>query len=640
MTLQRRIALTTVIATTLGVAGCVDLDTPTQPQAGSALVTPEGWSAGYDNSAGVGLSRMDARTGTTAAYLSAQGRGPLQAVLSQFIKSEEFLGKRVRVSAWVKPKEVTGTLSGLWMRVDATQAIIAFDNMSSRPVLGSGQWRQISIVLDVPAEAIGIAFGALLTGQGTLIVDDLTFEVVPTTVPVTDLLTAPVPRADAGFPALYSDAVSAPLNLGFEGFPPVSDTTITWLTRNSTPLATTDPAAALTDLEPFAQMIGGARVIGLGESTHGTREFQRAKHRLFRYLVERQGFTHLAIEGSAPDAARINHYVLTGQGDPARLLSAMRFWITNTQEVLDLIQWMREWNTTAPRERRVQFAGVDFQQPGGAMDSVEAFIARVDRSRTDYVRARLACFDPYKSNGATFGAPMQIYAARLDSSRAACALGAREVYDLLSSNATQYQAASSDSSYVNALHSARLVQQWEAMATNFSVTNLFRSSRSRDSSMAENVQWIRDRAGLGAKMVIWAHNDHIGRMANTMGRHLATAYGSDYLATAFAFESGVLNAVSSSTPVALRPADVPTTWFEATLGKTNLPLLLLDTRRLASGGSATAPLLGVVTMRAIGSTYNVASPSGFPRRHQLPAHFDVVYFAKSTVETTLLPFVF
>lgn len=142
---------------------------------------------------------------------------------------------------------------------------------------------------------------------------------------------------------------------------PVIDTTIAWLTNNSTALTTTDPAAPLTDLVPFGAMIGTARVVGLGESTHGTREFQRAKHRLFRYLVEQQGFTHIAFEGSAPDAARINHYVLTGQGDPVKLLSYMRFWISNTQEVLDLITWMREWNTTAPVERRVQFSGFDFQ---------------------------------------------------------------------------------------------------------------------------------------------------------------------------------------------------------------------------------------------------------------------------------------
>jgi erythromycin esterase len=332
--------------------------------------------------------------------------------------------------------------------------------------------------------------------------------------------------------------------------------------------------------------------------------------------------------------------VLTGEGDPTRLLSTLRFWIWNTQEMLDMVRWMRDWNSTAPTERRVQFHGFDIQQPGGAMDTVEAFIARVDPARSSYVRSRFACFDFYKSYGATWGSSMAVYAIRLATSRAACALGAKEVHDLLAGNAAVYTAASSADTYGTALHSARLLQQWEAMATVTSNTNGLPASLSRDSSMAENIRWHRDRAGAGAKMVVWAHNDHIVRSSNMMGKHLRTAYGSDYLPVGFLFGTGTLNAVYSGSVQVVRPDAVPSQWIESTFISTGKAHLLLDTRLIASGGAAAAFLSGPIRMRSIGSTYSLSAPSGFYRSHSFPNDFDLLMFVSSGHETTVFPYVF
>src|SRR5215211_3726211 len=135
--------------------------------------------------------------------------------------------------------------------------------------------------------------------------------------------------------------------------------TIDWLSRNATTLTTTDPSASLTDLEPLRQMIGSAHIVGMGEGTHGTREFFLMKHRILKFLVREMGFTHFAIEATSPEADDVNRYVLTGEGDPRKLLSHLYFWTWNTQEVLDMIEWMREWNSTAPQSQRVQFLGFD-----------------------------------------------------------------------------------------------------------------------------------------------------------------------------------------------------------------------------------------------------------------------------------------
>ena len=612
----------------------------TQAPPPTRLGIPEGWGGSYENQAGIGITSIDHHSGAAAVYLSGQGDVARQAVLSQGILPDHYLGSRVRLSAWVKAKDVSGEYAGMWMRVDGPFSMLAFDNMKSRPVIGSSDWQQVSIVLNVPATAVGIYFGALFRGSGTLIVDDIAIEKVDTSVPVTDVLTGPPDSTSSSNAAAYANAVSVPVNMGFEGIPTATDETVSWLSGAATSLTTTDPTLPLTDLEAFGQMIGSARVVGLGEGTHGTREFQRMKHRMLRYLVEQKGFTQFAIEASSPEAEDINRYVLTGQGDPTRLLSTLRFWISNTQEVLDMVQWMRAWNSTAPVERRVQFHGIDIQQPGGAMDTVEAFIGRVDPARSSYVRTRFACFDFYKSYGAAWGSPMSVYAIRLATSRAACALGAKEVHDLLKENAAAYTAASSADTYATALHSARLLQQWEAMATVTSSANALPAVWSRDSSMAENVRWHADRAAPGAKIVVWAHNEHIVRAPYMMGKHLHAAYGNDYVPVGLLFGSGTLNAVYSGTVQLVRPDVVPTAWIESTFLKTGKAHLLLDARLIAAGGPAAAPLMGPIRMRSIGSTYSLSAPAGFYRSHSFPGDFDLLMFVASGQATTVFPYVF
>ena len=354
--------------------------------------------------------------------------------------------------------------------------------------------------------------------------------------------------------------------------------------------------------------MGSAHVVGLGEGTHGSSEFQTQKHRFIRYLVENKGFTHFAVEGSEPDAEFINQYVLTGQGDPVRLLSGLRFWITNTQEMLDLVKWMRQWNTTVAPAQRVQFHGVDMQNPTIALDTVEKYIARVDPANVAFVRARFLCVDPYKSYRATFGAPIAGYAARLASSRAACALGLKEVYDLIVAQAAGYTARSSADEYDYALHSVRLIQQWEAFATKFNTTNIAASSYSRDSAMAENLKWLRARAEPDTKFVLRAHNDHVQRSGAALGRYLARTNPTDYVAVGFAFGDGVLNAVSGGTVQPVRPDPEPSFWIESTFRKAKPSNFMLDMRLVSASDAVSATLLGPVFMRSIGSTYDVSFP--------------------------------
>ena len=130
---------------------------------------------------------------------------------------------------------------------------------------------------------------------------------------------------------------------------------VLWLKANAIPFQTAEPNSSLEDLMPLKEMIGNARIVALGEATHGTHEFFQMKHRMLEFLVEEMGFNTFAMEANWPEANLINDYVHTGKGDPAELLKGLYFWTWDTQEVLDMIRWMRAYNENPSSTRKTQF---------------------------------------------------------------------------------------------------------------------------------------------------------------------------------------------------------------------------------------------------------------------------------------------
>jgi len=108
--------------------------------------------------------------------------------LTQWMPATDYRGKRVKLSGWLRTRDITSGYAALWMRVDAENTpSLAFDNMPERGPHGTTEWTQYSVVLDVAPEATDLYFGLLLAGNGTMWADDLTIEEVPTTVPSTAL---------------------------------------------------------------------------------------------------------------------------------------------------------------------------------------------------------------------------------------------------------------------------------------------------------------------------------------------------------------------------------------------------------------------------------------------------------------------
>jgi erythromycin esterase-like protein len=160
---------------------------------------------------------------------------------------------------------------------------------------------------------------------------------------------------------------------------------LAWLKKHVVEVKTVEAGNEFADLRKLKPMIGAARIVSLGEATHGTREIFQMKHRLTEFLASELGFTIFAIEANMPEAYRVNDYVLHGTGDPKALLRGMYFWTWNTEEVLAMIEWMRQFNASG--KGRIQFTGFDMQTIPVAAQIVEDFLRPVDADYATTVRA-------------------------------------------------------------------------------------------------------------------------------------------------------------------------------------------------------------------------------------------------------------
>jgi erythromycin esterase-like protein len=167
-----------------------------------------------------------------------------------------------------------------------------------------------------------------------------------------------------------------------------------WLAAHAIRLSTVEAGHGFSDMQPLKKIIGDARIVALGEATHGTREFFQLKHRMLEFLATEKGFTIFSIEANMPEAYRLNDYVLNGNGDPAQLIKGMYFWTWDTEEVLDMVQWMREFNKSG--KGRVQFTGFDMQSPNVAAGIVSDFVIKYD---PDYASAVSQAIVQVKKSG-------------------------------------------------------------------------------------------------------------------------------------------------------------------------------------------------------------------------------------------------
>ncbi|GAA5051121.1 erythromycin esterase [Thermocatellispora tengchongensis] len=301
-----------------------------------------------------------------------------------------------------------------------------------------------------------------------------------------------------------------------------------WLAARAIPLDGLAPGSGTADLEPLRAVLDGVRVAGLGEATHGSREFFLLKHRLLEFLVEELGFTTLAFEVSASAARAVDDYVRGGPGDPVEALAGLGFWITHTAEMLAVVEWLRERNARlrergAGASRPVRFAGIDPQYPGASLEALRAFLDEAGQGR-ELLEPLLPLAHTRLGEGEPLDGGVEQAARRLEEHLA----GLRAPGDVL--------------------EHARLVRQnVDLMSRPLRHADPARTvSLARDRYLADNVDVLLSDPG--ARVAVWAHNGHVTRAAHSggaipaMGRHLAERHGEAYYALGVLFGEGAFRA--------------------------------------------------------------------------------------------------
>ncbi len=442
--------------------------------------------------------------------------------------------------------------------------------------------------------------------------------------------------AASGAPA--GDRVELVIQLA--GPPPAE--VVDWIGAHAIPLTTTEAGNGFADLGRLAGLVGNARVVGLGEATHGTREFFQLKHRVLEYLVAKLGFTVLAIEADQAECRAINEYVVRGIGDARSALYQLSVWPWKTEEVVAMIEWMRAWNADPKHRRKVQFLGYDMQRTEASYESLAAYL---DTIASDGAAALLA---PIHALG---GRAARTAVLRLTSGERNQLLdGLLAIGAAFEAHRTAWMKQTGAAAFDEARHDVMLLSQATQMYTANPKGGEMAVFNARDRAMAANVQWILEHLPVGARMVVWAHNAHIanrnpgdptGAWLN-MGSHLRKVLKASYVSVGFVFARGSFQArVQKGGPfgtvdeIALgEPADPDVSVAFARTGKS---LLALDLRTLPRKGRVHDWFTAPHPLREAGESF--VSERGLTYSTVLANLYDAVIFVDHTTRARPLPHV-
>ncbi|WP_246082661.1 erythromycin esterase family protein [Rubellimicrobium rubrum] len=251
------------------------------------------------------------------------------------------------------------------------------------------------------------------------------------------------------------------------------------------------------------------RVVLLGEASHGTSEFYRARAAISRHLIEHHGFTAVAVEADWPDAAVLDRYVRHRPGRDGTEPPFQRFpsWMWRNTDVAAFIEWLRAWNADKPPERQAGFFGLDMYNMSGSIGAVLNYLDEVDPEAASVARERYGCLHPWQEEPARYGR------AVLTEGYRRCEKAVTQQWRDLLEKRLSY-AAEDGVGFLDAERNARLV----ASAERYYRIMYYGDEESwnlRDTHMFETLQSILDAQGPQSKAVVWAHNSHIGDARHT-----------------------------------------------------------------------------------------------------------------------------
>lgn len=392
-----------------------------------------------------------------------------------------------------------------------------------------------------------------------------------------------------------------------------------WLASAAAPLATFEPGRGTDDLQVLRGIVGDARIVAIGEATHGSSEFFAFKHRALEFLVGELGFTDFALEASWAQVLATNEWVEHGKGDLEAALGGLSS-LWRTEEYAALLAWMRAWNADPAHATKVRIHGMDMLQAGEPIArQVRAYLAGLDPELADSLGPTLE----------RLGSLAGVHEADLE--------GVVAVFDELQDD---FVARSSAEEWALARQRAVILTQRHR----YDRKRGHDQTAWRDRCMADNVRWILRQRGGGARIVLSAHNGHVSRngilrdesygTVQSVGRALAEdalAAGDEDLSlvvigTAFA-RGGFHASPAKGGPLAVFEIERPVPGgTEAELLAAGLGACLVDLRSAPREGPVRAwldeprPLLGV------GGAWDPAWLEDEGQATTLPAEYDALLF--------------
>jgi len=394
------------------------------------------------------------------------------------------------------------------------------------------------------------------------------------------------------------------------------------------------------DHKPLLDRVGDARFVLLGEGSHGTHDFYHERAEITKRLIIEKDFNAVAVEADWPDAYRVNRYV-RGEGDDPDADSALagfeRFptWMWRNTVVLDFVEWLHHANSSRTEASKTGFYGMDLYSLFNSMAVVIEYLDTVDPEAARRARYRYSCFEHFGEDSQAYG-----YAASFDLSRSCEDEAVRQLVEM-QRQGMAFLGQTNRGDYFDAEQNARLVKNAEEY-----YRSMFRGRQSswnlRDTHMVETIDSLVDylgRRGHVPKIVIWAHNSHLGDARATemgsrgelnVGQLIRQKYGSESVLVGFTTHTGTVTAATNwddpGEVKQVRPA-LPES-YELGFHDTGIPRFFLD---LGPDARDTALLAKSRLERAIGVIYRPETERvSHYFRADLPRQFDAVFHFDQT----------
>ena len=399
---------------------------------------------------------------------------------------------------------------------------------------------------------------------------------------------------------------------------------------------------AALDYDTLIALAAAARVVFLGEQTHGTHEFYRERARITQRLIRERGFRAVALEADWPEVERINRYIHGEAGDAGAERSLGGFtdfplWMWRNTDVRDLVQWLRAHNAPLPLDRRVSIYGIDVYSLYTSADAVIAYLESVDPAAAERARKQYACFAAHRPDPQRYAAAAQ--------SRSCEAQAAAVLSEMRQRAATRPADPAAANALFSALRNAHSVVNSEEYFRSLYIPGIS-TWNVRDQRMEDVLLAIDEHLGTGASeragIVVWAHNSHAGDARATdmgeggehnVGQLIRQRLGGESLLVGFFTHRGKVMAASEwgapGRVFDLRPALAGSyaDLFHAARAA-NFMLVLRDP-------TLTTHLSGPRLERAVGVVYIPATErQSHYFRARLTSQFDLALFFDQTAAVT------